>query len=44
MSLTILQQLQDAASECERRLGDLPTLIVVILPEYGNDIYAAVKR
>ncbi|KAI0278886.1 argonaute-like protein [Russula aff. rugulosa BPL654] len=39
-----LQQLRNAGSECNRRSGSFPTLIVVVLPEGGNDIYSAVKH
>jgi eukaryotic translation initiation factor 2C len=38
------QQLLAAGSECQRRSGSVPTLIVVVLPEGGNDIYSAVKH
>ncbi|KAI0005035.1 argonaute-like protein [Russula compacta] len=38
------QQLRAAGSECQRRSGSLPTLIVVILPDGGNDIYSAIKH
>ncbi|KAH9965908.1 argonaute-like protein [Russula dissimulans] len=37
-------QLRAAGTECQRRSGSLPTLIVVILPDGGNDIYSAVKH
>ena len=30
--------------ECAQKKGSPPTLIVVILPEGGNDIYTAVKQ
>jgi eukaryotic translation initiation factor 2C len=40
----ISQQLRSAGSECQRRSGSFPTLIVVILPDGGNDIYSAVKN
>ena len=30
--------------ECASKKGGPPTLIVVILPEGGNDIYTAVKQ
>ena len=30
--------------ECAQKKGGPPTLIVVILPEGGNDIYTAVKQ
>ncbi|KAI0254712.1 argonaute-like protein [Lactifluus subvellereus] len=38
------QQLRAAGGECQRRAKNLPNLIVVILPEGGNDIYSAVKH
>ncbi|KAH9045386.1 argonaute-like protein [Lactarius pseudohatsudake] len=38
------QQLRAAGGECQRRTKNLPTLIVVVLPEGGNDIYTAVKH
>ncbi|KAH9965910.1 argonaute-like protein [Russula dissimulans] len=38
------EQLRFASAECQRRSGSLPTLIVVILPFGGNDIYSAVKH
>ncbi|KAH9035273.1 argonaute-like protein [Lactarius hengduanensis] len=38
------QQLRAASDECQRRTGSLPTLVVVVLPEGGNDIYSAVKH
>ncbi|KAH8999091.1 argonaute-like protein [Lactarius akahatsu] len=37
-------QLRAASDECQRRTMNLPTLIVVILPEGGNNIYSAVKH
>ncbi|KAH9179683.1 argonaute-like protein [Lactarius sanguifluus] len=38
------QQLRAAGGECQRRTKNLPNLIVVVLPEGGNDIYTAVKH
>ncbi|KAH9006798.1 ribonuclease H-like domain-containing protein [Lactarius hatsudake] len=38
------QQLRAASDECQRRTGSLPTLVVVVLPEGGNNIYTAVKH
>ncbi|KAH9077159.1 argonaute-like protein [Lactarius deliciosus] len=38
------QQLRAAGGECQRRTNNLPTVIVVVLPEGGNDIYSAVKH
>ncbi|KAI9448013.1 argonaute-like protein [Lactarius indigo] len=38
------QQLRAAGSECQRRTTSLPTLVVVVLPDGGNDIYGAVKH
>ena len=43
-ALPSLQQLRAAGAECNRRVNALPTLIVVILPDNGNDIYSAVKQ
>ncbi|KAI9448012.1 Piwi-domain-containing protein [Lactarius indigo] len=40
----ISQQLRIASDECQRLTTSLPTLIVVVLPEGGNDIYSAVKH
>ncbi|KAF8266859.1 argonaute-like protein [Lactarius quietus] len=37
------QQLRAAGAECQRRAKILPSLIVVVLPDGGNDIYSAVK-
>ncbi|TFY78817.1 hypothetical protein EWM64_g5198 [Hericium alpestre] len=37
-------QLRAAGMECKRKTNALPSLIVVILPEGGNDIYNAVKH
>lgn len=39
-----MQQLRNAGMECKQKTGNLPNLIVVILPEGGNDIYSAVKQ
>ncbi|KAH9179678.1 argonaute-like protein [Lactarius sanguifluus] len=38
------QQLRAASDECKRRVKSLPTLVVVVLPEGGNDIYSAAKH
>jgi len=38
------QQLKAVGGECKQRTGTPPNLIVVILPEGGNDIYTAVKQ
>ena len=38
------EQLRNAGGELARRVGAGPDLIVVILPEGGNDIYTAVKH
>ncbi|KAH9179682.1 argonaute-like protein [Lactarius sanguifluus] len=38
------QQLRAAGGECQRRTKNLPTLVVVVLPEGSNDIYSAVKH
>lgn len=42
--LSIPQQLKKAGKACVDQKGDPPTLIVVVLPEGGNDIYTAVKK
>jgi eukaryotic translation initiation factor 2C len=39
-----LQQLMAVGVECKQKKGAPPNLIVVILPEGGNDIYTAVKQ
>lgn len=38
------QQLRQVGGAHKDRYGSLPDLIVVILPENGNDIYNAVKQ
>jgi eukaryotic translation initiation factor 2C len=38
------QQLRAAGAECQRLSKSLPTVIVVVLPDGGNDIYSAVKQ
>ena len=38
------QQLRAAGAECQRLTKGLPALVVVVLPEGGSDIYAAVKQ
>ncbi|KAG5651697.1 hypothetical protein H0H81_007756 [Sphagnurus paluster] len=42
----IANQLRAAGGECARKNGGRggPTLIVVVLPDHGNDIYTAVKQ
>jgi len=40
----IEQQLKEAGNECFRKLGGVPSLMVVILPDGGNNIYTAVKH
>ncbi|KAF8061822.1 argonaute-like protein [Lyophyllum atratum] len=40
----IADQLRNAGAECARVSGGGPNLIVVILPDGGNDIYTAVKH
>jgi eukaryotic translation initiation factor 2C len=40
----IAEQLKKAGKACLDRKGVPPTLIVVVLPEGGNDIYTAVKN
>ncbi|KAF8635579.1 hypothetical protein AX15_000229 [Amanita polypyramis BW_CC] len=37
-------QISAAGSECVRKKGGPPTLVVVILPDNGDDIYKAVKH
>ncbi|KAF7351067.1 Argonaute-like protein [Mycena sanguinolenta] len=37
-------QLRAAGAECAQKMGKGPQLIVVILPEGGNDIYTSVKH
>jgi len=39
-----LQQLKAVGIECKQKKGATPNLMVVILPEGGNDIYTAVKQ
>lgn len=38
------QQLRKAGKACVDKKGSPPNLIVVVLPEGGNDIYTAVKK
>ncbi|KAI9429439.1 Piwi domain-containing protein [Lactarius psammicola] len=40
----IARQLRDACEECRRSTRTLPELIVVVLPDGGNDIYTAIKH
>lgn len=40
----LFQQLRAAGAECFQRTKQRPQLIVVVLPENGNDIYTAVKQ
>ncbi|GLB35650.1 putative argonaute family protein [Lyophyllum shimeji] len=40
----IAEQLRNAGAECARKNGGPPNLIVVVLPDGGNDIYTAVKH
>lgn len=42
--LPSLQQLMGVGMECKQKKGAPPNLMVVILPEGGNDIYTAVKQ
>ncbi|PPQ91938.1 hypothetical protein CVT25_000981 [Psilocybe cyanescens] len=37
-------QLRAAGIECNQKMGGLPTLMMVILPEGGNELYTAVKH
>jgi hypothetical protein len=39
-----LQQLKRAGKACVDQKGSPPNLMVVVLPEGGNDIYSAVKK
>jgi hypothetical protein len=39
-----LKQLMAVGVECKQKKGAPPNLIVVVLPEGGNDIYTAVKQ
>jgi eukaryotic translation initiation factor 2C len=41
---SFIQQLMSVGIECKQKKGMPPNLIVVILPEGGNDIYTAVKQ
>ncbi|KAF8138405.1 argonaute-like protein [Boletus edulis] len=40
----IAEQLRAAGNECFQKTKQRPTLIVVVLPDNGNDIYTAVKH
>ncbi|KAH0839868.1 argonaute-like protein [Lanmaoa asiatica] len=40
----IAEQLRAAGNECFQKTKQRPTLIVVVLPDNGNDIYTAVKQ
>jgi len=40
----IAEQLRNAGAECARLSGGGPNLIVVVLPDQGNEIYTAVKH
>ena len=42
--LSFPQQLKKAGKACVDQKGSPPNLIVVVLPEGGNDIYTAVKK
>ena len=39
-----MKQLRGAGSEVAQKKGSPPDLVVVVLPEGGNDIYTAVKQ
>ncbi|PBL02679.1 argonaute-like protein [Armillaria gallica] len=41
---TVQSHLQTAGLKCKQAVGAFPSLIVVILPEHGDDIYTAVKH
>ncbi|KAK0206676.1 argonaute-like protein [Desarmillaria ectypa] len=41
---TVQGQLQNAGMRCKQAVGSFPSLIVVILPEHGDNIYTAVKH
>ena len=41
---SFLQQLKKAGKACVDQKKSPPNLIVVVLPEGGNDIYTAVKK
>ncbi|KAL1743740.1 Piwi domain-containing protein [Schizophyllum fasciatum] len=41
---SISQQLDEAGMACKQRTNALPSLVIVILPENGNDIYNEVKH
>lgn len=38
------QQLRAIGGQCKTQLGAHPNLIIVVLPEGGNDIYTAIKQ
>ncbi|KAF8963796.1 argonaute-like protein [Flammula alnicola] len=40
----IEQQMYSAGAECKETLGGTPSLVIVVVPEGGNDIYKAVKH
>lgn len=40
----IIQQLEDFVVKIRAKTGVPPQLIIVILPELGNDLYTAVKQ
>ncbi|EGO01883.1 hypothetical protein SERLA73DRAFT_177463 [Serpula lacrymans var. lacrymans S7.3] len=40
----IADQMRDAGAQCFQKTGVRPQLIVVVLPDGGNDIYTAVKH
>lgn len=40
----IITQLEDFAKKIKANRGFPPQLIVVVLPEMGNELYAAVKQ
>ncbi|KAG7449147.1 argonaute-like protein, partial [Guyanagaster necrorhizus] len=41
---TVQSQLQSAGMKCKQAVNSFPSLIVVVLPEHGDDIYTAVKH
>ena len=42
--LSFPQHMRKAGKACLDQKGSPPNLIVVVLPEGGNDIYSAVKK
>ena len=44
ISLAFMQEIQNAGMECKKQKKKLPTLVFVVLPPNGNDIYREVKQ